>query len=166
MPLPRKLRNFQAFVDGRGYLGQVMEVVPPTLTVSTEEHRGAGMDAPVEIDMGMEVLTAELTFSEYAPEVLQLWGISQSQIPLTLRGAVQADGAVQALALRLRGYFKGLDPGTWKPGESTECKLTATLRYYALEIDGRTQIEIDVDNLVRRIGGVDQLAAQRRALGL
>lgn len=38
--------------------------------------------------------------------------------------------------------------------------------YYKLEIDGRVMYEIDMVNAVRVIDGVDQLAAERSALGL
>lgn len=40
------------------------------------------------------------------------------------------------------------------------------LTYYKLEIDGRVIYEIDALGMKRVINGVDQLAAQRTALGL
>ena len=165
MTLPRKLKNFHVFIDGTGLLGLAMEVTPPTLEVSTEPHRGSGMDAPVEIDMGMEPMTAEMTFSEYSPDVMRFWGDSAAPIPMTLRGAAQSDSQAQAVLMRMRGYFKKVDPGTWKPGESVDTKLEATLRYYAFELDGVLQTEVDVDNMIRFVNGRDLLADQRRALG-
>lgn len=44
------LKNFSLFVDGRGYAGKAEEVTPPKLTIKTEEFRGGGMDAPIDID--------------------------------------------------------------------------------------------------------------------
>ena len=61
--LPKILKNFNAFVDGRGYAGRIDEISLPKLSIKTEEHRAGGMDIPVAIDMGMEKLEAELTFS-------------------------------------------------------------------------------------------------------
>lgn len=52
------------------------------------------MDIPVEIELGMEKLEAQLTISGYDPEVFKLFGLldfSESQI--TLRGAIQAQGS-------------------------------------------------------------------------
>lgn len=40
------------------------------------------------------------------------------------------------------------------------------MTYYKLEIDGRVMFEIDPVNCVRVIDGVDQLAAERAALGI
>ncbi|MCA3480645.1 MAG: phage major tail tube protein, partial [Rhodobacter sp.] len=45
-------------------------------------------------------------------------------------------------------------------------KLMMDVRYYRLEINGEQIVEIDLVNGKRVIGGVDQLADQRRAMGL
>ena len=63
--LPKILKNFNLFVDGRGYAGRVDEITLPKLTIKTEEFQGAGMSAPVEIDLGMEKLEMDMRFSEY-----------------------------------------------------------------------------------------------------
>jgi len=52
--LPQILKNFNVFANGVSYAGRAEEVSLPKLTVKTEEFRGGGMDAPVELDMGME----------------------------------------------------------------------------------------------------------------
>ena len=39
--LPRILKNFNLFVDGRGYAGRVDEITLPKLTIKTEEFQGA-----------------------------------------------------------------------------------------------------------------------------
>lgn len=88
--LPKILKNFNAFVDGRGYAGRIDEISLPKLSIKTEEHRAGGMDIPVAIDMGMEKLEAELTFSEYDPELFRLFGlVDGNAVSLTLRGGLQ-----------------------------------------------------------------------------
>ena len=47
-------KNFNLFVDGKGFAGQIEEFTPPKLTLKTEEFRAAGMDAPIELTMGLE----------------------------------------------------------------------------------------------------------------
>lgn len=48
--LQKILKNFNAFVDGRGYAGRIDEISLPKLSIKTEEHRAGGMDIPVAID--------------------------------------------------------------------------------------------------------------------
>jgi P2 family phage contractile tail tube protein len=61
------LRNFNLFVDGTNYAGQIEEINLPKPTVKTEEHRVGGMDAPIALDMGMEALKADFTLTGFDP---------------------------------------------------------------------------------------------------
>lgn len=162
------LKDISLFIDGRGYAGDIEEFEPPKLALKTEEHRGGGMDAPVEVDMGMGALTAGITLSHAAADALKLFGLGPgSWTPLTLRGSQESEtGEVEAVIYSLRGRFKEADPGTWKPGEKAPLKMMMALRYYKLEIGGETIHEIDVEGGKRVIDGTDRLAERRRALGL
>lgn len=162
------LKNVNLFVDGRGYAGQVMEANLPKLTVKMEEHRDGGMDAPAEIDMGMEKLECDFSTSNIDPELLRSWGLAAgSLVPVTFRGALESeDGSVAPVVCQVRGRVKEVDFGTWKPGEKVPLKCSMAVRYYKYQHDGRDLIEIDVDNMVRKINGTDVLALQRSALGI
>ncbi|MFG6501248.1 phage major tail tube protein [Sulfitobacter sp. 1A15106] len=162
------LKNFNLFVDGRGYAGNVSEYTPPVLTVQTEDHRAGGMDAPVALDMGMEGLEASFILTAYDFDVLTMWGVSQgAAVNLTARGSVESvDGSVKAAIHRLRGKVTGIDRGTWTPGQPAPLTITVRLDYFAEELGGRQIHEIDVPNMKRVINGVDQLEARRGALGM
>ena len=162
------LRNMNLFVDGRGYAGVVKELKPPKLTVKTEELRAGGLDAPVEIDMGLEKLEASMALASVDAELLKQWGVmTGDHTPLVMRGALQAeDGTVKACVVTLRGRVREVDPGEWKSGEETTLTFMVALRYYMLQIADETIHEIDVLNMTRVINGVDQLEAQREALGI
>lgn len=168
MSLPKTLRNFSLYVDGRGYAGRVTELNPPTLSVMTEEYRAGGMDAPAEIDMGMEALEMEFTLAEYDPEVLKLFGlVNQNQVRATIRGALMANGeAATPIVYNVTGHIKEHDPGSMASGEITEAAFTLGLRYYKLTIGGSVVHEIDVENMTRIINGVDQLVSIRTAIGI
>lgn len=165
--LPKILKNFNAFVDGRGYAGRIDEITLPKLTIKTEEYRAGGMDIPIAIDMGMEKLEAELNFAEYDSELFRLFGlVDNSAISLTLRGSLQGITNTEAIVINLRGQFKELDLGNWKAAEKTRLKCTISIHYYKLTIDRRELIEIDAENMIRKINGIDQLSSLRNALGI
>ena len=87
--IPKILKNFNVYVDGRGYAGRLDEITLPKLAIKTEEYQGAGMSAPIDIDMGMEKLEMDLTFSEYDKELFKLFGLTNgSEVALTIRGAM------------------------------------------------------------------------------
>ena len=131
------LKNFNLFVDGRGYAGKADEVTPPKLTIKTEDFRGGGMDVPAAVDMGMEKLEGSFSIVEYDPEVLKQFGM-----------------------------FTEVDMGNFKAGDLATLKCSIACRYYSLDIGGQKVIEIDVDNMVRNINGKDVLADIRSALGV
>ena len=164
--IPKILKNFNAYVDGRGFAGSVEEVVLPKFSLKTEEFRCGGMDCPVSIDMGMEALTCEMTFSEYDVELFRLFGIvGGNPTALTLRGALQSGTDTQSVVIQMRGLIKELDCGSWKAADKTQLKCSVALSYYKLQMDHHECIEIDVENMVRKINGVDQCANIRQALG-
>ena len=156
------------FVDGRGFAGDIEELTPPKLSIKNEEFRGGGMDAPVEIPMGMEKLEASFTLKNYSKDVLNLFGLAPgNNVPLTMRGALESsDGSVKPLVITLRGRIRELDDGSWKSGESATLKVAMSVDYYKRTLDGDDVHEIDIDNMIRKINGVDQLEAQRSALGM
>lgn len=168
MALPKTLRNFSLYVDGRGYAGRVTELTPPTLTVMAEEYRGGGMDLPAQIDMGMEALDMEFVLAEYDPEVLKLFGlVNQNQVRATIRGAMMANGEeATSIVYNVTGHIKEHDPGSMVAGEITEATFVMGLRYYKLTIGGSVVHEIDVENMTRVINGTDQLASIRTAIGI
>ena len=162
------LKNMALFVDGRGFAGNVEELTLPKLTLKTEEFRNGGMDAPIEVEMGMEKLESEFTLTRFDKNVLKLFGLAPGQLtPLTIRGAVISDDGTQtAVVINLQGIVREMDPGNWKPGEKATLKIMMALRYYKLTHGGDVVHEIDIPNMVRTIGGVDQLSAVRSALGI
>ncbi|MCY4479722.1 MAG: phage major tail tube protein [Rhodospirillales bacterium] len=163
-----RLKNINLIVVGRGYAGDVAEFDPPKLALAMDEDRPGGLDAAVKIPMGMEPLMTSFTMLSVDGALMRRWGLGAGQrTPLELRGALEGDGGiVQPVVYALEGDVSEVDPGTWKPGEKTNIKYTVELRYYKLTVGGVVEHEIDIPNMIRIIGGVDQLAAQREALNL
>ena len=165
MALPRKIKNFNAFVDGTSYFGIATEAKLPQLKVMTEAHRGAGMDGPVGIDMGVEGMTAEITFGEWSPALLKKPGLQQRFV-LRPAAAGEVGDSADTIIATIGGLITAAETGDLKPGTDTTLKLMMDVRYYRLEINGEQLVEIDLVNGKRVIGGVDQLADIRRAMGL
>jgi len=164
---PRHLKNFSLFVDGRGLAGLIQTLTLPTLTTKMEEFRGGGMDAPVEIDMGMEKLEGTFELAEYNPDMIALYGLASQNTQMTARGAMRRDGEdAVPVVVNMTGVVKQLEKGDWVAGDATSGTFTYSLRYYKLTIGGRELVEIDKVNMIRKINGVDQLATIRTAIGV
>ncbi|KAA0571063.1 phage major tail tube protein [Azospirillum sp. Sh1] len=167
MAPPKVVKYWNLFIDGRGYAGRVDEVNEPKLSIKTDEHRGGGMDAPMGIDLGMDKIEFSFTLSEHSTEVYRQFGlIDGNAVRVQLRQSLADDTTLRPKVITAQGMLTELDGGSSKSGDKGSLKGTIWCRYYKLEIDGRAEIEIDIDNMKRVINGVDQLAQHRANIGL
>ncbi len=166
--IPEVLSNCAAFIDGVSFAGEVPTLTLPKLTKKTDDYQGGGMSAPIEMGMGLEKLEAAFTTNGVRRESLKFFGLAdQTACNAVFRAAYKGlKGAVKAVTVTLRGAVKEVDMGDWKAGDKAEIKHAMSVTYYKLEIDGRVMYEIDPLNMIQVIDGVDQLAAERTALGL
>lgn len=164
MSLPRKIRNFNAFVDGVSFMGIATTASMPDLKVMLEQHRGSGMDGSVGIDVGLEAMKASITFAEWSPSVLKLFG---TQSRLVLRPAAKGeDGEVDTIIVTVGGTVASNDYGDLKPGGDVPLKIEIDIRYFRFEHNGEVIYDIDLVAGKRIVNGVDQNAEMRTAMGL
>ncbi|WP_330926825.1 phage major tail tube protein [Candidatus Sororendozoicomonas aggregata] len=159
--------GLNAYVDGRSYIGEVVELVLPKLTPKLREYSAGGLGAPVDIPTGeLEKLESTVTLAGVNPELIKGFGVTlNSIIPLTFRGHTHSeDGSEGTVVVVQRGLIKELDWGTWKPGEDSPLKATLSLHYYRYEYQGAVLIEADLMNYKLIVNGKDQLANFRASL--
>lgn len=163
--IPRVLKNFNVFINGRGYAGLCDEAELPEIVLKMEEHRAGGMDGSYEIEMGQEAMSAKLTMAEYIPELIAALG---NGVRVQLRGALvrDTDNNTVAVVVELGARPKKFGPGSWKAGDKGSAEHEFAVDYFRWNQAGEDLIEVDVVNMIRKVGGVDQLAAQRAALSL
>lgn len=164
MALPRIIKNFNAFVDGIGYFGLASEAKLPSVKIQTEGARNSGMDGPVGVDVGTEGMSAEITFAEWPVAVLKKLGKVERFVLRPAAGSPNDFSATTIIAT-MTGLITVSEPGDLKPGAGSSLKIGMDVRAYKLEVDNEVIYDIDLVNAVRRIGGVDQLAEIRRAMG-
>lgn len=169
MPVNSVLRKFVVFVDGFGKLGDCEAATLPTLTLRTEEFRGGGMDTPIEVDLGTERLEFSFTMTSIDEQVIEQWGLFPGQQKaFTLRGSLvnHINGESSRVVANMRGIIKEIDFGEFSAGDKATVDFTVMLDYYKLTKGERVMIELDVENVRRIVGGIDQLQDDRIALGL
>jgi len=184
------LTNFNLFLNGIPYAGKVEEITPPNLSLVVESFRGGGMDAPVPLDFGMEALEMSFKLFAHDADALGQFGIGEvgsgvgslvagaigvvSALTgigygpgIVLKGALSDQfGGVTPVEITCRGIIKSIESEAWQAGQKAGKTFTIDLHYYRYVQGGMTIHEIDVNNMVRLINGVDYLAAKRLALGM
>lgn len=165
MAYPRKIRNFNVFIDGVSYFGRATEGKLPEVKIATSAHRGAGMDGPIGIDTGLEAMSSEVTLAEWDSTLLKKLGrIERFVFRPAARG--EDDFSADRIIATVGGLLTVTSFGDLKPGDDSMLKLTIDVRDYRLEQNGEVLFDIDLEKGKRIIGGVDQLADMRAAMGL
>lgn len=161
-------KNINLFVDGQGYAGQIEDFNAPVLASKLEEYRGGGMDSSIDIKMGLEKLETSFSLIAYDRAVLALFGIAQgAAVPFTAREALESfDGTVTPVVHTMRGRIAKIDPGASKAGDKGSLQVSMSLTYYKLKHGTVVVHEIDVENMIHIVNGVDVLALQRAALAI
>lgn len=163
--LPKSIKGFTAFVDGRGKAGRTTSGKLPVIKEKTEDFRDGGMNGSSDLSFGIDKMEAELGFAELDRDILKASG--SRNLPITLRGSQEGeDGTTEAVVATFRGLVTEVDPGEWGDPKKSEVKLKLTPDYYRLTIGGEEIYEIDIIGGVHRVGGVDLLAQRRANLGL
>jgi hypothetical protein len=161
------LKNFNLLLDGTGYLGKVEEVTLPNTAWKIEEFQGGGMLAPLSVKMGMEKLTTSFVIKSFETKVISaLGGPSNKDLSLTVRGAVEDNNSTTPIRVEMRGIVTGVEPGSLKVGEAAGLTCNMDLNYIKFLENNKEVYEIDIPNHVFRLGGVDHLAEERKALGV
>ena len=159
------LKYHSAFLNSE-YLASVKEYTPPEVKVITEDYRAGAMDGSRSVDMGIEPMEFELKMG--ALEVVALREVGKmGDARVTVRGAVERiDGSTVAIVHTLGVRLKGGSRGAWAAGSMPEPTLSGSVHYFKEEVDDEVTTEIDIDNLIRIVDGVDQMEEIRNALGL
>lgn len=158
------LRNFQVFADGFGLAGKA-NCTPPKLVIKTEAYRTGGMDMEQECDLGMELMELGMELHSWTPIIDRVFG--KPNTVFTIRGALRGENdAVIPIKITCRGFCKEIDNSDMKGGEKTERTAMISLNLYRYEYDGQLIHDIDPENMVRVIDGVDTLAETRAAIGM
>jgi len=162
--LPRLLKHFNLYIDGEDYAGRADAITPPNMAFTMEDHRAGGMDGVKRLEMGMEAMTSTLIISDATPALIGLMG--RDGVPIVARGSVQAQGQrAEPVVLNMRGFFSGLEWAEWRGATKSTQTMTAELDYFRYRQVDVEYCEIDIINMVRRFGGVDQLAEHRTNIG-
>lgn len=169
MALPKVVKDFNLFIDGRGYAGRVEEVQLPKIEEESEDYKAGGMLGSVKIPMGLKGLEMEFTLAEFSVDVLDQWGVADigGIGARFLAAAVAGDGTgTDAIEISVRGKWDSLDLGTVKKKDLSKMKVKMPLTYYKYSVNGITHIEADMlaEKLV--VNGIDRTAELRTALSL
>jgi len=155
--IPQFLTGQTVFIDGVGLLGTVKQIALPKVEQLRETIKQGGFERSVSTGV-FKALESEITLSEYHVSVYKSMN---SKLPtFVIKGSLkQKDKKIPVIAT-IKGEID-IDDGGWETGKETERKIKIYADFYQLEVNGETQVQIDVENMIALIDGVDHLEKLR-----
>jgi len=165
--LPRYLKDYNMFLNGRSYQGLVTSLQPPQFTVGTEDYVAGGMSSPIRVDQGtVNALEATFTIAEPTEQVLGSIGlIDHRAVHLQFRKAIQREGeSAVPHVIDMEGRFTDNSPNAAERNGNAPLELTFSAAFYREAVNGTVLHEIDPENCTRIVFGEDQMQSIRDAL--
>lgn len=169
--VPSHLNNFEFYLNG-GKKPGVVDVTLPNLESKTTTITGAGISGDIDMPVSGHTsnLTVEMNFRTTEETVLEMAEIRAYDFELF--GAVETYDAgtgeyiTKSLRVMLRLLPTTVELGKLSPAETMDTKLTGSVIYLKVSVDGVTKIEVDKLNYIYYVNGTDFLAKIRTALGM
>ena len=155
--IPTKINKYNVYNEGERILGMGDELPLPGFESSGETVSGAdptvGYFSNQEMEIPFRVLDRD------AVDMLD----QRKAVRLTIRGSAQStnsegDIVFHSVRVVVRGRMSKFELGKLKAGSGMEVKITLTLLYILIELDGEPMVELDKLNEVFKIRGKDMLA--------
>jgi P2 family phage contractile tail tube protein len=164
MKKPQTILGVNIFVDGIGHLGVSKSVTLPKITEGSYDVSVGGLTK--EVSNGtLEKMECSFTLQEYSPVVYAALAAQTALDSIFIFKATVNQGSEdKPLVAIVKGRIKEIDDGDLEAKKEVERKVTLSVSYYALEIDGVQGALVDVDNLIYIVDGVDRLATIRQNL--
>jgi P2 family phage contractile tail tube protein len=165
------LNHCNVYGDGNNFLGQFEEVTLPEIKNKSVDHRAGDMIGTRTLPTSLEKMEATLKGTGLYEDFYILIADPDQMVSLQVRANLKKfDGqglaAEVPVVVYLKGWFPSRKAGTLKNQDPAKPEYKMELSYYKLVVDGAELEEVDVDNHIHRVNGVDLLAQFRSNLGL
>lgn len=168
--LPGVINDAIISLNGEKEILGTMKLVPPEITMKTEEMSGLGLSNYEEvIDALIEAMTTTVTFSGLTNEISFGKGRVFNLITVAvIQGTDSETGETvyQKVVYTIRGKVKSIKTGEVLRGGKTEPEIEIATIYYKHEIEGEIITEIDVFNRVTIVDGEDIRSVINKKLGV
>jgi len=155
--IPQFLTGLTVFIDGVGFLGTCKQVALPKVEQMRETITQGGFERSLSTGI-FKAMESEITLSEYSPVVFR--SINTRPPTFVLKGSLKQGNDEFPIVVTLKGEID-IDDGSLETKKEAERKIKLYADFYQLEIDGTMQVQLDVENMIALIDGVDHLEKLR-----
>ncbi len=164
--LPDKINNFNVYDGKTRLVGISSEITIPSFEPLTDTLNVAGMAGEIESEVigSYGSMKVEIPFENLSGD---FFAFAASVNPVVMRGSMevfntqtQSKDTIQVV-ITIKGRTMTIKPGVLKKGGKGQPSITKEITYIKINMDGKTEVEIDKLNNICIMGGKDLLAKIR-----
>lgn len=167
----KQLMNCNLYAEGGSFLGALLSITLPEIKHKAVEHKGGDMIGTAKLPGSMESMSSTIKMNGLYADFHSMTANPNKMVSLMVRANQKGrDGYgniyEEPVTLFLRGWFSGRKVGELKSSEGTNPEYVMEVFYYRLAVNGLDLEEMDIENCIHRVDGVDILADYRSNLGI
>jgi len=162
--IPQFITGITTFVNGIGLLGTGKKATLPKIEKIRETIKAGGFERALDTGV-FKAMEAELLLIEYHESIYSAMSASLSGATPTfvVKASIKQRNKNIPVVVTLKGDFD-VDDGDFETGKEAERKIKIFVDYFSYEINGKKEVELDVDNMIGYIFGVDYFEEMRKHL--
>ena len=167
----KQLVNCNLYANGGSFLGAVLSITLPEIKSKTVEHKAGDAIGTAKLPGAFEPMTCTIKMNGMYEDFHAITADPNSMVNLMVRGNQKVRNGIGNIAdepvmILLRGWFSSRKVGELKSSESAQPEYVMEVFYYQLVVANLPIEEVDIENSVHRVEGVDLLSDFRSNLGL
>jgi P2 family phage contractile tail tube protein len=165
------LTNANVYCEDKSMLGCAEEITLPEVAFTISEHKALGVMGVRQLPNGIDKLEGKIKWNSFYDDVFKKFANPFKAMKLMVRGSVRnyESGDVvteKAYVVYMTCQPKKVPLGAFKQNDNVEMETEFTCSYVKVEYDGQAIMEVDVDNNIYSVNGVDLLQQYRSNLGI
>ena len=167
----KQLVNANVYIDGESFLGAAQSVTLPEIKSKAMEHKASDAIGTPRLPGAFEAMTTTFKMNGMYEDFHALVANPNNMVNIMIRANQKVRNGLgnitdEPVMVLLRGWFSSKKAGELKASEPSLPEYVMETFYYQLVVAGVPIEEIDIENSVHRVMGVDTLADYRSNLGL
>jgi P2 family phage contractile tail tube protein len=155
--IPSRIKELNVFVSGVGFLGTIESYKLPTVKTKKDVVNGIHVDSgllePMEFEADLNIANSAI-FNE---------ANKMKDAQFNLKGEYLEDATTKKIVATIGGSIDA-EMDTLKAGDNMKTKVKMYVNMYVLTLDGEEVYNVDLPNLIAKIGGKDIYESTRSAV--
>jgi len=156
--VPEFVQDINVFAGGIGHLGVSDEVELPKIAFTREDISAGGFEKEVLVGT-LEKMEAKITVNQYSTSIMEQ-ATKQKEAYFVIKGSIKKGSAAVPAVATIKGDFD-IEFGNLKAKEAVKQTLEIKVKFFEFEVNGEQLVQLDADNMIAKIYGVDYLAELR-----